>query len=335
MKYSLEIYIYKVKVIFKTNSKELKKRIEKDFSYFLKKEEIIKTFVIESLKEKIDWEKLPNIVAKKQSKNSITYDVESLRFNDYNGKLLSIYDYKRDFGVLYSECIEKLHEISYLLILSRVGKYHDLMGLHKIHAFSVISNGACLIGMADSGLGKSTLVAELLKDKSVQFLSDDTPLVDSFGNVKPFPLRLGVSSYESFGKIIDREKNCYTLQRDFYGEKKLLSIDGLENKVGEEYKKLILVNLKRFGGDDFICKKISKVKMLKALFKHMVIGIGLPMILEYFWEDGLCDFIKKSTIAMRRKLSALVLVMRADCYEIWLGRDIEKNRLGVVDLIKK
>ena len=259
------------------------------------------------------------------SKNSVTYDEGAVRYNDYGGTLLSRYDYTRREGRLWSLSLERLHEVTYLMILSLTGKKLDLLGLHKIHAMGAVVEGTAVIGMMDTGVGKSTLLAYLLTDSSVELLSDDCPLIDCHGRVHPFPLRLGLGLVPKDLAIKNASENIYHLERKFYGRKRLLCLSGLKNPVGRNYRKALIFQGRRGTGEDPIIVRKSPLHFFMALMKHMALGVGLPIIFEYFWRRGFSDFCTKAEIAFLRLRLAFLLVNEHDFYEVSLGTDPKKN----------
>lgn len=313
---------YGTSVLVKSNSKELLERIEKDFYNFLVPlEEKSYDFKIDSLLESEISVKIPSWPQIRESKNSITYEKGNLRINDYFGKLVSLYDYSKDRGQLYSTDLEKLHEITYLLILSRTGKKLDLEGIHKIHAMGFVYKGVACIGVMNMGVGKSTLLWELLKDPEIELLSDDSPLINRKGEVKSFPIRLGFNS-KPIDKVIDPDENLYSLQREQYGLKHLVCLKGISNPIGCNWGKVIVFEGER--GDKSL-RRISRLSMFWKLQRHMVIGIGLPLIFEYFWESGLRDFLKKTKIFFLRQIAAWNLVNSSEVMSFSMGKSPSEN----------
>lgn len=314
----------------KSNSSELISRLSKDFSYFVSESlESAVNFSIRSILEDNCSLSIPKVNPTFSRKNSTSYDSSGIRYNDY-GNLISSYDFKNEVGVLSSSFIERLHEITYLLILSRVGKYFDLKGIHKIHAMGFIYKDVCCVGMMNMGVGKSTLLLELLKDSEIELLSDDTPLVNSQGGIEAFPLRIGVEEIPKGLELKNIEENLYELKREEYGLKKLISLNGFKNEIGSKYSKLVLFEGTR-GGEGI--RKSSKWKLWVALQKHMVIGIGLPLIFEYFWEKGFTDFLRKTKIFFLRQRAALKLVRSCDYYCFSLGESSEENARALKNLL--
>jgi hypothetical protein len=330
----LEIYQKRVKII--SSSTELIGLLEKDFSYFVSDSKPEVDFSLEVYFIRPPFENIPKGPSLFQSQNSITYQQGKIRFNDYYGKLLSVYNYETELGKLYSEDLCKLHEITYLLILSRVGKILDLEGVHRLHAFGVVYRDTAIICSMPSKGGKSSLLMSLLANPEVKLLSDDSPLVLRNGKVKAFPLRIGLGFVpESFS--FDK-RYAYSITREQYGEKKLLSLKGIKNELGDSYKKIILLEGRRGNIEGASFNPVSKIKMYKGLIQPMIIGVGLPMIFEYFWETGLRDFFRKTKIALSRSLAALNLVMRSKTFVMYNGCQIERNAqelLKLVDRVKQ
>lgn len=335
--YQINFNFLGLKCLIESDEASIISKIEKDFSNFksapFKKSEVDYYFRHQNISPPFD--KIPNFKEVYRSKNSITYEENGVRFNNYHGKLLSIYDYKKEICSLYSTNLEKTHEVIYLLIHSRVGKKLDLLGLHRIHAMGVRKNDSNLIVMMSSGVGKSTLLENLLSlDLGIEFLSDDCPLVDDNGVLYPFPIRLGANNSESFKKLA-KERDCfYMMDREFYGKKYLLDSKCLNNKIGKSsVRKNFLFHGIRLGKEECRIEKSSKLKTLLQLQKHMVVGVGLPMILEYWWELGVEDFVRKAVIGIKRFFSAIVLVLKSDCFEIELGNDPEKNARTLIKFL--
>lgn len=324
-----------VAVEVRSNSDELIGRLSKDFSHYLVKDGKSPNFSFTSILEDEISLEIPAWPLVRSSKNSLSYERGPVRYNDYFGKLTSVYNYKNESGKLHSCFIEKLHEITYLIILSRVGKYFDLKGIHKVHALGVIYKNICAVGMMDMGVGKSTLLLELLKDQEVSLLSDDTPLITSRGEVKKFPIRIGIESLPYDLEVIEPEENLYSLDRELYGKKNLISLNGIKNAVGEDYKELIFFEGIRGHGKESHLKSSTKLSLWLALQKHMVVGIGLPMVFEYFWETGPRDFFRKAKIFLKRQIAAYRLLSKCTYYKFYMSEDPEQNARILKETILK
>lgn len=280
---------------------------------------------IEVLVQTPPWDLLPPKVAIKQTDTSIIYEENGVRYNDYHNKALSIVDTNTKHAVIYSDQVDLAHELGFLLILSKSGKKMDLEGLHKIHAMGVQLNNTNIIFMASSKTGKSSLFLELLKDPQVKIYSDDTPVINSQGEILPFPFRIGINNREEAPEYINKDF-IYTLNRRAHGQKHLIPLSAINRDIAHYQKnqRTVLIVGVRTRGESRI-QTISTLEMFKHLQKHMVIGVGLPMVLEYFLESGLRDLLKRFLIIFKRSKAALALVTKAECYLFECGPDIEYN----------
>jgi len=324
-KTEFDFYNITLKVI--ANTPDLIQRINKDFSYF--KKDLIKQqiqFNFQFFLGDIPWNKLPKTVASKQSFNSITYREGAICYNNYYGEALSIYNFSTDEAVIYSNSLDRLHEISYLLILSRTGKALDKKGIHKIHAFGISQNSINIIGMMPMKGGKTSLFLDLIDDSKINILSDDTPLVTRSGRILPFPIRVGMEQIpKRTENNIDTQK-IYTINRKQYGIKKLIPMYAFQNSIGDGKGTIVLFEGKRISYDECKIEKCSKLAMIGPLLKHMVVGMGLPLILEYFLENTFKDMIYNFSILLSRLLAMMSLLFRAKTYNAYLGPDKELNR---------
>ena len=312
-------------VQLRSNSQLLLEKIRKDFSYFICSPKDKINVTISALMQNIPFEKIPPAVALKQNASALTYQTGKIRYNDYHGRLLSIYNYQNESGTLYSPDEELLHEITYLLILSRIGKMMDLKGLHKLHAFGVTINGIACLGMMPMKGGKSSLFLELIKDPQVEIISDDTPIIDRRGHILPFPQRIGLEHIPSDIEIQESGKNLYSLTRSQYGKKQLIAIDGLKNPINHKYQKIVLFNGKRSNLADCQLIPTCRLKLFFPMIKHCIIGFGLPMILEYYLETGPKDFLRKVFIIMSRSWATIAILLRAKCYTFILSNNKALN----------
>src|SRR6202011_3105060 len=108
--------------------------------------------------------------------NAAIYDRGNVRFNDYQGEALAIYDFASEQGEVWSENADLLYEITYLLCLSRIGEIHDLRRIHRVHALGIaVGDKGALVLLPESG-GKSTLCMDVLPYPDTRLLSDAPPL---------------------------------------------------------------------------------------------------------------------------------------------------------------
>jgi len=303
-------------------------------SILLKKLKIVKVKIYKT--DKIPA--MPMLVASMQTNNAVTYDLNGKRFCDYYGAAYTDIDFKEDISNIYGSDFDRVHEVAYLLILSRVGKKLDLQGLHKLHAFAISFEGIAFVCMMPSKGGKSTLLIELLKDSRVKMISDDIPLIDSRGRVHSFPLKIGLNEKPKNLAIESEVENVYTMKRALYGEKFLICTQGIAKKVepvGMVFNKIILAEAFRYNSVDSIILKSSWFKSAKGLFKHGILALGSPMILEYFWQSGLNDFLIKSKIFLLRIIAFGALCVRARKIKIYSGIRPDETAREILNFLER
>jgi hypothetical protein len=314
--------------------------IARDFSYFKCRSEVYnpKKIQLKIYNAKPENVSIPQITTSMQTLSSLTYQVGDVRYNDYYGKLTSIFNYKTEKAEIYSLDLSKTHEVAYLFILSRVGKKLDILGLHKLHAFAVSYNDIAIVCMMPMKGGKSTLMLELLKNPSIKMISDDIPFINRFGEVLPCPIKVGLEKWSAPFQVIDPEKNIYQMQREHYGPKILICVEGFLDKIvkpDEKFKKIILIEAFRYNSMESRILKTSWLKTFKGLFKHGIVGIGLPMVVEYFWEFGIRDFFIKSFIFCSRLTSFFIFSLRAKKFQLNLGKESGNAAAEILKIVRK
>ena len=129
---------------------------------------------------------------------------------------------------------------------------------------------------------------------------------------------------------------AYYFDRDEYDPKNLIDILEFKNEISKtcQNSKTILFQGKRvFAKDKCSYQKISKLKMWKYLQKNMVVGVGLPMVLEYYLESSFKDKLRNIKILISRALAAFNLLRKSECYEIYLSFNPEKNYKKINELL--
>lgn len=315
---------YGVTVKVSSNWVELNELISKDFAFFKKKlnlNKVVYDIEIECIKEKYQFN-AEALFFKKiyTSKNSITYEKDKIRYNDYYGEVLTKIDYSNEACVLKSIDVDRAHEVLYLLILSRIGKKLDLMKIHKLHAFAISYKDKAFVCMMPSKGGKSTLLSHLLCIEGVKMISDDIPLFSIKGKILPFPIKIGLEEDAIIPfEIEDMESSLYFMDRKLYGKKKLICVEGIKSKIEDrffEFDKVVVSYGVRNEHAQIGLAKVGVLHIFSQFIYHGVIGIGLPMILEYFWELGVRDFISKTKIFFNRVVVFGLLSVRAKKYRL-------------------
>lgn len=335
--YNVIFNFYGFEVTIATNCMELVSLLKIDFRYFLKEAPAKKKLSINANVSVDLGDLVPGeLVANKQSINSMTFDQGHIRYNDYYGEAVTIFDYKNESCEIYAESINRLHEITYLIMLSRQGKWCDRNGLHKIHAMAISKNNKNMVLMLPMKGGKTTLFTRFLNQDEVGLISDDSPVVDIAGNLKAFPIRFGLEDREMYKNIVDGVEPGFKsrLERKQFGPKVLIDLTAYGDRIGKMGEKTILIQGQRHNSKKTIIKKVNIFQMYRYLVTNLVVGVGLPMIIEYFLESSIKDKLINLKILTSRSLSAFNLARKSENYLVLLGTDIESNAIQLKKLFK-
>lgn len=238
----------------------------------------------------------------------------------YPGGALCDYDYAARSGTISSADPSLLHELSYLLILSRAGEELDRLGLHRLHAGALGWDGSALLFCGQRGAGKTTLLLELLKDAGFSLLSDDTPLADAGGTVRPFPARLGLGldspHLADYGGLKD-------LRRRHYPPKKLLDPVAAGFRLSRPLPAGGVFLLRR--GPSPRIKRAPPGACAAELALSLAAGWGVPQLAEYFLRLAPADMAAKAGILFSRLRAAAAIAGRAPCHIFELAPDRKAN----------
>jgi hypothetical protein len=336
----LKFAIYNLNIHINCDDEGVLVKLQKDFSWFVDNHsfDLAKPiFRLDIYKATPDYDQIKQMPASSQSLNAISYDMGDIRFNDYYGNLLSKINFKTNEAKIWSYNSDRLHEVAYLLILSRSNIKLEAANLHKIHAMAVSLNDKNLVVMMPMKGGKSTLLKEFILCSEAKIISDDCPLVDRHGHIKNFPLRLGVNfNPDERTKLRLSDEGFYQVNREVYGPKVCLSLQELKFRIASnsEYSPTILVSAVRSTYREPRVEQANVTYMFKELLRHSIVGIGLPMIMEYFFQTGLKDKIQKFCFGMSRTYAAIKLLQRAKLYVVYLSNDPQKNYETIAKLAR-
>jgi len=316
------------KVTLNSDQAELISLIDKNFSMFKDSSISQADLTISAYIDDFLVDKIPKgLVSIKQSINSVSYQKKTTRYNDYYGSAITELNYKKNNAKIWAKDLNRLHELTYLLIMSRQGKWCDKKGVHKVHAMGIKGTAKNLLLMLPMKGGKSTMFAKFLGETSFDLISDDSPVINSDGSVSNFNIRFGLENKPIYKSLLDKidSKHIFTLQRDQFGEKILIDFKAFADRVSCPHKRSILVQGVRVNNDKIKIAKMNKFHMFKYVFVNMTIGVGLPMIIEYFIENNIKDHFGNFQIFCKRLMASVRLIKSSECYFAQMGHDIQKN----------
>ncbi len=276
---------------------------------------------------------IPSIVATKILENCVVYSLGNLKYVDYFGEALTVQDELLAKTDIYSENPDRLYELAFLTIHSLLGQHLDSQGLCRIHALAVSYQNKNAIIMLPSKGGKSTLLCELLKNPEIKIISDDMPLVDIKGHIHPFPSKISLQVPPESGVLASLEWREF--KRAHYPPKWTASLGQLNNRIdrySHKNKNILIAGYRISQGKSFILK-VSAFKMFSPLFEHMIMGMGLPQILEIFLNFRASDAIKLLRHALMRSICAFQLARKSENYSFYMGPSINLNAQIIMDIL--
>jgi hypothetical protein len=178
--------------------------------------------------------------------------------------------------------------------------------------------------------GKTTLFLNLIKDSNLNIISDDSPIFDKLGNLYPFPLRIGLEDKSFFDELKTQtnEDYFYTLTRNEYGLKYLINIKAFKNPIHSlpPTNNIYFITGIKTNSNLTKIKRVNKLLFIHILFINLVIGIGLPLIKEYYLENTIKDYFKIIKIALSRSLVAIRVLYRIKTFKIYLSTNHTQNK---------
>ena len=274
---------------------------------------------------------LPELPAERVFPDCVLYrDGDHHLHYEYGGAVLSVTREKNSsYGRLVTADSALAEELGYLYLQSEIGRFLDAQGLHRVHALGLaLPNGSSALVLLPSGGGKSTLALEALRSGGCQLLSDDTPLVDRFGNVHPYPLRL---SFRKDAKLPPEWREKATVfERRRHGAKLLVPTAALPAhslpRPGEKFRPGFLVIGRRHGSRRHATlTEISRFRAAGPMLRDLVVGLGVPQVAELILTRGALSLPGLVPNAASRLAAASAFLARSKSLRLDLSRDPEAN----------
>jgi len=267
-------------------------------------------------------------------KDSVSYDHRGLRYVDYHGRARVVYDFKSEEGTVLSLDDFLLHEISYMLVLSRIGEALDRRGLHRIQSLAVSVNGSAAICLLPVGGGKTTLGLELLKMTGCLLLSDAMALIDDHLQVLPFPLRIAIRPSDRIDPGIPVHHQR-PFRRIAYGEKTLIDLDYFIQSVATQAAGLEAVIFgERKGREKPALEKLSKLKALYRVLRAITFGSQLHQTKAYFLRVDMGYLRTLCTVLLSRLWRGVRMVQSVECYRLNLGENPHTTAEAIASFLR-
>ena len=318
-------------ILVRCNESLLLQKLEQEFHFFVSTSDAPAEIEID-LKLEAPPE-MPPMVAAKLLENAVVYRLGSRQYIDYFGEALTIWDQGQNQVEIFSLNQDRVYELAFLAIHSLLGQELDRDGLVRLHAVAVSLNQTNLVVMLPSKGGKSTLLQNLIDNPEIKIISDDMPLCDFKGRIFPFPSKMSLGEVPASGPLAKLEWQEF--KRHHYPTKWTASLSQMKERLNQhpENNQNILVAGFRLSSGQSILSEVPKWKMLKPVMEHMIMGIGLPQIIEMFLRFNFTDLIKLPYHAAIRAVCAYQLVRKAKCYYFYMGPDKTYNAQLLLDLV--
>lgn len=259
----------------------------------------------------------PHLKEKFRGPYGVCFDQGTVRHILYPGPVWVQFDFATEQGVVRGEDLPLVYERLYLTIMSRLGEALEKRGLHRVHALGLDSPRGGVLFLLPAGMGKSTLAVSLLQAQGWQLFSEDTPLLDSQGQLHPLPFRLGLRD-----QVLAEPFSAEQLSTSPY--KTLVKATAFS--VQEEPRKCQTLFLGAWTtGPEAIIEGVSRTRVLGALLRDLVVGSGIPQVAELFLRLTWGDVLLKARFGASRLGRALKLMSACQCHRIFLAPDPKQN----------
>ncbi len=277
----------------------------------------------------------PTLPVEKILETCMIYRMGKRKYVDYFGEALTVVDNETDTATITSTSEERLFELAFLTIHSRAGELLDLSGIGRIHALAVSYKGVNAVVMLPSKGGKSTLLTYLLENPDIKIIADDMPLVNRAGRILPFPTKISMTEKPETGVLAGLNWNEFL--RAHYPPKWTASLSSLSERIerSPENKPTLLIQGIRLSHGESLITPSSKLQMLMPLLEHMIVGRGLPQVIEIFLEMKFTDILKMTKHALLRTWCAMMLLKRSQTFNFYIGHDKSYNSQLLLNLLSE
>jgi hypothetical protein len=266
------------------------------------------------------------LVADQVVDRGVVYNRGPVTWVDHFGHATSRYDFDAERGLVAAPKVADLVELGYLMIHSRLGVHLERRGFHRLHCLGLEMNGKAALVLSPSGGGKSRLAFTALLGTDARLLGDDVVLVDRQGLVRGFHSPIGVSDPEQ-GRRLGAVR---AFHRRLHPTKWMIELDGLRSRLAEGPVRPALVAIaRRVSAGESALTPASGGELRAALFRDLVIGLGVPQVLEMVARRGARDLARLAPTALRRGRAALALARGARGATLDIGTPESAVRLLV------
>jgi len=328
-KSSVYLDVYGLRLEVKSDDVPLISGIRRDFAYF-ETTPSITDILIEIYETSPAYKSFPNLSASVYTVDYISYVDGNVLYTDYHGQGLRKYNKRENLYQIYSDNADLRYEISYLTVLTTIGKQMDSRRIHRVHALGVSRNGKAILILLPEKGGKTTLALQLLKVKNLKLLSEDSPLINKNGEILPFPLRIGILPGGEKGIPVEYLR---PVKFKRVGTKILVDIDYFIDKISSVSQPGIILLGERLLGCESKIVPAGKLKAFKGFLINSVIGLGLAQGLEYLLGRSITHSLANSKLACSRFFNSYRVLRHSKVYSYFIGHDSEVNTRTLMNFL--
>jgi hypothetical protein len=316
--------VYGLDVALTGNWPEVIEAVRLDFEWFERRGDAETPHVIIAIeRQPPEFDAFGDLEAAFVTPRNVVYQDGARTVVDYFGRALSVLDRKTGELTLQGEDEQLVHEAAYLFLLSRVGEHLDTLGLPRLHALGLSGAREGVAVMLPSGGGKSTLALRALEDEGVRILSEDSPLLDRRGRLRPFPLRIGINATDAERLPPERVRR---IERMEFHPKLVLDLSSFGDRIQTQPTPLRHIVLgQRSLGCSARLEPIPRRRAIGPLLRECVVGVGIYQGMEFVLQRGLRDALGMAGTASTRAACCAAGMKDARTWRLTLGRDHERN----------
>jgi hypothetical protein len=315
--------LYGLVVACRTRPPELAADLMRPFRYF-ERPEGTPGLVIDVEQTDPPYASFPTLRARFSTPRNIVYQDRACKIVDYFGRGVVVQEPAPAPYRVYGRDPNFLREAVYLLVTARFGQHCDRHGLLRVHALALSHGDTALLLPMPPGSGKSTLALALLDNDAFKLLSEDDPVVDASGAVRPFPIRIGTLDARRLQAVPARY--VYSIDRMEFGPKHFVDVEYWRERI--EHRRLrdvvLFVSERVLNGRPAI-RPASRRSALASLVRDAVIGIGLYQGLEFMLSRSSWEIVSQAGTVSRRLALATRLALAARTYHMSHSGDVAEN----------
>jgi hypothetical protein len=269
------------------------------------------------------FDEFGDVVASFITPRNVVYQEDGRTIIDYFGRAVSIFDRESSRLSIRGEDKEIVHEATYQFLVSTAGDYFDRRKMPRMHGLGLVGEKGAVLVMLPSGGGKTTLALRALQDDGIRVLSEDSPLLDKHGVLRPFPLRIGVNATDASRLPAGQVRR---IERMEFHPKYAIELSAFADRIESSPQPLrhIVIGRRSLGIEPKL-ERLPRRAAVAPLFREVVVGVGLYQGLEFILQHGVRDLPAKSGTVLNRVHRCTGALAHASIWRLTLGRDHDRN----------